>query len=459
MRFDTLPEIPKIWIDFLQCRLSITPAPCGVQALPAHVDALKKRAKKYEDLSRLLLGKSGSVAVVADISPGLFGGPAAQILKCLTAIKVCEELAKHDLAAVPVCWIDAAPTFEFSMQSVKLLDQGAEIHCLQLQKPEGMDLSPGSPLPWNLIAPLLSQIEELGRGTFDSEVLRILRDAFSPGKTFSSACAHLISDLMKEWGMVVVDASVPPFETILTEAFTSVLNQVDGIESLLQKHSEEPAGAGCTGEFPGKAARTILARGLALPVAACIIDPWEVHTYARVLPVFDEIGFLRPLAWPQASATIVDARSRRILERYKLSIEQLYEGAEEAANRIRDAVPHSAPGKLDNLKLEVETRLADLGTLAPAGSKFAKTSDSCRRKIVYQLEKLARNCAAAGQRKEQAARRQLHKACNWLAPDRRAQERELAGIQIPLRYSRAGLRSVYEKLDILTIEHQLIPMD
>jgi hypothetical protein len=56
-------------------------------------------------------------------------------------------------------------------------------------------------------------------------------------------------------------------------------------------------------------------------------------------------------------------------------------------------------------------------------------------------------------------RRQISRTCNALAPNGRIQERELGGIQMLLRYSCAALRPLYEKLDILSREHQLIAMD
>ena len=111
-------------------------------------------------------------------------------------------------------------------------------------------------------------------------------------------------------------------------------------------------------------------------------------------------------------------------------------------------LPNSASEKLESLKLAVE---AQLGALVYAGS--------CKEKIVYQLEKLREHFEAARATKQQALRRQMRKACNFLAPNGRVQDMELAGIQIPLRYSRAGLRSLYGKLDILKFEHQLISMD
>ena len=173
----------------------------------------------------------------------------------------------------------------------------------------------------------------------------------------------------------------------------------------------------------------------------------------------DEAGLPSPVVWPQPSVTITDTRRRRILARYNLSLRQLYSGEEEVAGEIGNTIPNSAAEILNDLKSKVDECILELETLAPSRKRFTKKSALCREKILYQLEKIGRHHADARAKREQTVNRQIHKACNLLAPKRRLQERELAGIQIPLRYSRAGLRSLYEKLDISSNTHQLISMD
>ncbi len=94
----------------------------------------------------------------------MFGGPASHLLKCLTAIKVCRELAKYGVPAVPVCWI--GPLGDSSGLSMRLLEDEGEFHRLGLQH-QKQDFSPADPLPAERVTELLKQIEALGRGGFD----------------------------------------------------------------------------------------------------------------------------------------------------------------------------------------------------------------------------------------------------------------------------------------------------
>ena len=55
-----------------------------------------------------LLRDPHTVAVVTGQQAGLFGGPLFTVVKALTAIRLAEQLrTEHQVAAVPVFWIDA----------------------------------------------------------------------------------------------------------------------------------------------------------------------------------------------------------------------------------------------------------------------------------------------------------------------------------------------------------------
>jgi uncharacterized protein YllA (UPF0747 family) len=451
LRFEELPEIPREWLDFLNSKQPFFPAANEMLVLSERLRAIHHRMAKDETLRTLAnvivsdferapdriqrLLQSSSVAVSAHLQAGLFGGPISQILKCLTAIRICEELSKFKIDAVPVGWLDEAVPSTFPIGSVYLIDKDSEIHCLQIGGSETTGFAPGDPLSRKQVEALLSQIADIDQGAFDMEALDMIREAFVPETTLSSASANLLTALMKEWGMIVLNAATPAVQSILTRARATIRGQTANYDSPLAVQS------------------------LMMPVIACVIDPSEIQACEQMLPFFDEYGLPKPIVWPQCSATILDARSRRILERFKLNLNQLYSGEKEIAGKIRNGMPRSAFEKLISLKSEAAMRMGKMQSLGFPGSEFAKTAGACTEKIVYQLQKLLDNCMDARKRQEQVMIRQIHKLCNSLAPNGRMQERELGGIQIPLRYSCAGLRSLYEKLDIMKFEHQLISMD
>jgi uncharacterized protein YllA (UPF0747 family) len=475
VRYEELPEIPGIWIDFLDSRLSFRPGFEAVKGMESPVDLLSGHRTPPEELSRILLRaradspeaeknmrrlqKSQAGAVIANCCASLLGGPMFQLLKCLTAIKICDELEMRSVPAVPLCWVsNACPGF-YSNWSITLPDHDAEIHHLQLRDFEKSGLSPRDPLPGNEVLGLISQIEEAGGGAFDGETLEALRSVYVSESTVSSASARLISDLMGRWGMIVLDAEAPELEAIMSASVAPVLSRTGSVDSPFRNKIAELDKAGYIGSFDESVALSFIRQNSLLPVLACVLDPMEVYSYAATLPVLEKSGLTVPIAWPQASATLVDARSRRILERYKLDLARLFSGEEEIIKTITSRFPSSAAEKLDSLKLEVERCIAGLKALDIPEHDLRKAAVSHQGRILYQLERLRRLTVAGHERRELAVNRRIRRVCNLLTPSRRLQEREFSGIHIPLRYSRDGLRFLSEKIDIRGREHQLIAMD
>ena len=451
LKFDELPDIPKIWIDFLNAALPILPARSEMHALAEKAELVKKQSIQRGDLSRFfidshsqrsskasenirLLGQPESVVVIASLYTGLFGGVAFQILKCLTAIKVCDELARHAITAVPVAWINSVSSPQPSAFAVNLLDGESELHRLQLEQPAADAYATNVPLTLSQIASPLNQIEAIGRDIYDYEIIELLRSTFRPGTTIARAAGQLFASLMEEWGMLVVDPSSTEMQSILPK-FDS--GQV----------------------VPGDAHKKYPIQSSVLPVIACIIDPDEVASFISAQPFFNRNGLVQPLVWPRASATVMDARSRRMLERYHLELNQLFSGEQAVTGNLMSAMPPAALEKLDSLKAEIGARIDALKTLNSSEKELGRAVDSSREKILFQIDKLAQQFETARKSRSETARRQIHKACNFLAPNGKLQESELAAIQLPLRYSRSILRSLYEKLDILNSEHQIISVD
>lgn len=400
VKFEKLPGIPRTWLDFLESKLPVVPGKIG---------DLVSRAESIRRASGNGLIPAGAIAVVANVYAALFGGPVAQFLKCLTASRLCDELKKENINAVPVCWIQPDPPPGFERLSANLIDDNAEIRSVELA-PEGNIVEAR-------IAGLISEIRDLGHGAYDPATLDLMESTFFPGASISSASARFISELMGNCGIVVVDPA--------------------------SKESQVPA--------PGAAT--------AFPVLAQVLDPHEISSVISMLPEFERAGISAPAYWPSASVTVGDAKSRRTLSRYNLSLVQLYSGDSELLRVILEALPRGAEEKLRAISAETANRMAELKPLLPAGSEVERTAESCTGKILYQIEKLKHHLEASWKAKEQTAGRQIRRAVNMLAPGRELQERKIAGVQIPLSYSREGLRRLYESLEIHKFEHQLIWMD
>jgi ElaB/YqjD/DUF883 family membrane-anchored ribosome-binding protein len=263
-------------------------------------------------------------------------------------------------------------------------------------------VAPSDALSTHEIQAAIRRIDAIGNGSFDASVLQLVEDAFASKISLNAANARLFERLMSKQGFIAIDLSLSEFCSINSEL---------------------------------------------LPELAFISDGQAIEQ--------ERLG----LAWPLASATIVDAPSRRTIEKYGLSIQQFYAGEEQVMKALIEAMPLHISDKLERMKNEANEKIALLQEILSSQKKSAKDVEDFRHKITYQLDKLRTQFDAAAALKEKTARRQVRRACNFLAPHGTRQQDELAWMQIPLKRSLEALSLLQERLDIFTCEHQLISMD
>jgi uncharacterized protein YllA (UPF0747 family) len=456
MRYEDLPGIPNIWIDFANSKLPLLPGPCDL----SRIQAVAEVAGKAPIQNFTMDFDTGSVAVVVNFYASLLGGPVSQILKCLTAIKVCAELKKEGIAASPVCWIHSSPPSGFSPHTLKILDRSSEIHCFELVDDERTQLLQSGALPQRRIAEIVAEIERLGSGGFDKELLELL-SSFKQNENLVSANAQWIALLLKEWGITVIDSGTPAVQNAWNEAHAFASNRQDRIQVVMKKQMADLAVLGYPANPQNSAIPSCLIQSLVIPTAAFVADPLEIYDFAKASPLYEELGIPQPLIWPSCSATMMNSRSRRTLDRYALHFSQLFAGEQNVMELVRNFMKnkYKVPEIFEELKADAEICMMVTGASVSPDKRFPKIQDRCRKRILYQLEKLQRHCTNAAKTNEQTAMRKIHRTCNWLAPNGRLQETELGGIQLPLRYAGAGLRLLYEKLDVRNFEHQIIDMD
>jgi len=371
-----------------------------------------------EDIHTSMVGRPhGSVAVIANFYAGIFGGPLSQLLKCLTAVKVCAEFKKNGVAAVPVCLVrqDAPPGF--SSGEIHLIDRGSKLRCL---KSAGWEKgTPGTGIEGNEAERLFEEIEKIFPDC-DSEVLSALKEAFSPDRNPVSACAHWIKYLLKDFNVNIVEYDI----------FSADQN------------------SGCS-----------VLPNLTLPVTVFVADSAEIAEYGKAPP--EKEGVPRPIVRPCPDVTISNARSLKTLKRYGLDFTRLFEGKESVMAYVRETMKSDISDRLQKLRDEVQAVFDEMEATAFAacGERSRRIRKARTARIIYQIEKIRRHSRDALANKEKAAENRIRKACDFLAPLARRQQDALGGAQIPLSFGLSGLRALFDGLDIATQNHQLIEMN
>jgi len=197
-----------------------------------------------------------------------------------------------------------------------------------------------------------------------------------------------------------------------------------------------------------------------LPIAAHVISEDNAYDFVCSQALRQEMPLPVALAWPRVSATLLDARSRKIMSRYGLTLPELYGGPEAVAGRLMCglAVEENLE-RIDRLQSDLYGQLAELQSLVPKDDRIRVKIDRARGRMLYQVEKAKRRVSEFRGHRQEALARQLARLCGTIAPLGDLQERELAAFQFLLRYSQSVPQTLYEKVDPFLFEHQLISMD
>jgi uncharacterized protein YllA (UPF0747 family) len=386
----------------------------SVGALRVQAGALGAGTRAVENIERL--GEPGAVAVLVRIPASLFGGPLYLLLKCLTAVRLAASLESEGIAAIPVCWVGPRHGSAPELTDVGFIDVEGVLHTLELASADAGSSIDG----------LLARLEALlTPEQLHSDSYAALRRSYAPENSLELATLRLISEMTAEFGIVVADPGDPALRA-------AAANPADDY----------------------------LAMNGSLPVAANVVDAEDVQLMAPLVPRFADLRLPPPLLWPHLSATLVDVRSRKTLDKYEIGLEQLLSGKDSVLRMLeqRDGRQDAAL-RFDRILGGMERSMDELTRLAGADDGLVDTIGEARTKMSYQIDKVRQRYVSSVGSRRAAAARQIERACTLLSPDGGRQERRLGWMHFSLRYSRAVLREIAEKGDVWRFEHQPLNLD
>ncbi len=471
MRLRDLPGFPSLYLDFIEgaapargafaCgpgRDSLlqraahlaqrAPGP-GIRPLPAGKAAgLNGSSAAQDNLRRLAL--PGTLAVVARVAPRLLGGSLSRLFQCLTAIKLAGALESEGHAAVPLAWVSGPASTE---QDVCLLDGESRI----------VHLAAGGHKTYEV---LLNELLGIYRSDIqNTSSYKVVRDTLGAGATPGRGTGLLFSALLAEHGLVVVDGGDADLRASAPAPLGALGNGEIRTHVLSARRRLSDLGYGaCAAEArandPVEAVEDLLLMNSLLPVAAQVVAPAEICGTAALHALFEAARIEEPLTWPVLSATLVDARSRKTLDRYGLELPELFAGRDRLLAKVdEDLGGAPALATFDRLLGEIDSHMHDAGLLVPAGDALREAVSDSQSRMRYQLTKLKERFASSLTVRRDAAGRQLARLCDSLAPEGRRQESRLSAIHFVLRYSRALFDEILRKSDVWDFQHQLISLD
>jgi bacillithiol biosynthesis cysteine-adding enzyme BshC len=459
--------------------------------------------KTLANIERL---RRGALAAVTGQQVGLFGGPLFSIFKALSAVRLAETATAAGVDCVPIFWIATEDHDLAEVNHVSLLTDAGSLERFETTS-HGLEDAPVGTVRFGPeIEALVARAAAL---LGDTEVTAWLREAYRSGETLGSGFAKLFARMFGEWGVIVLDPADPELHALAAPILKAAIERSAELDEALLARGKALESAGYHqqvkvtsattllfevqdgarrvvkrrngGQFvvggktvdavelmdgieahPEKFNPNVLLRPVVqdwlLPTIAYTGGAAEVAYFAQVGVVYEKLlGRVTPVL-PRFSATLVEAKQERILDKYELKLPDLFHGEGKLREMIAArTLPGDVRARIEEAKAAVEK---SVDAVREAMEKLDPTlKDAATRagaKMGYQMSKLEARAARAELRKNEIIARHADGLSAALYPHRSLQEREVAGVSFLARYGGGLLRDLHDKVQPDCHDHQVI---
>lgn len=423
--------------------------------------------------------------------PGLFSGPLYSLYKALTAIKLAEVLESSlERPVLPLFWVASEDHDWAEADHTYLLDRQNELRLFRVPGQEGASGKPLHRIQVNEgLESLVDEFQQALPSTdFSDHFFKLIRDAYSSGSTLPQGFGGVLEGLLEGLPIAFVDAAEPALKRASSAVLLKELEASEEHEALLHRvatHLEmEGYGiqvpileGGVNLFFEGPAGRDRLYRNgsdfrlnradttLSLddikrgfesdrsllspnvllrpvvesslfPTLSYVAGPGELSYFAQLKEYFHCFGIRMPIIHPRHSATLVEAKVGKVLDKFHLAVEGLDRPYHELAAEIaREEIPTEVRRSLGEIRGAV-------GKGSGALSKAAQNIDATLKGPVTHARNAAfaafddaeRKILQAVKRQNEISLSQLEKAQQNLFPKGKPQERILNAFYYLARY-------------------------
>ncbi len=457
-----------------------------------------------------------SVAVVTGQQAGLFTGPLYTIYKALSAVKLAETLTASGLSAVPVFW---AATEDHDFDEVSnIFVNGRAGELVELKYGASgrfAGLPVGSVTIEDSIIELIDQLfESLPETEFSSGLRAGLSDAWREGSGFGDAFIKTLAVLFADLGLVFSDPMHPGIKRLSSPIYVDAIDKSQRIVSGIIDRSGELVKAGYhaqvlveedhipffwldddgrrlalrkvgadrfrvkggTREFtlaelrelaagepqrlsPGVMLRPAVQDWL-LPTICYFGGAAEIAYFAQNSVGYAVLG--RPVTpvLHRQSFTFVEAKQRKVLDKFELTLPQLFDGIEKIRLMLAEKDLASGTARLfADAEEKINTELNRLDQhLSQIDLTVAENLAKRRLKMIYHIAALRKKALLAQLRKDEVTSRQIENLFSALLPNGGLQERSVNVFSFLNKFGPNFIEWLYQAIDLDDRNHRIVDL-
>jgi bacillithiol biosynthesis cysteine-adding enzyme BshC len=358
------------------------------------------------------------------------------------------------------------------------------------------------------IAVALNQLEAvLPQGESRSRLLQDLRECYVPGATWGESFAKFLTRLFGRWGVILLDPldesvhglSAGVYQQAIEKAAELRAGVLQGSHALMQRgyHAQVHVAEDSTlvfvtrggdrlaldqrdGKFlvggseeissselqtliadrPLDFSANVLLRPLVqdslLPTLAYVAGPSELAYLGQARSLYHAFGRPQPVVFLRAAFTLVDSRTDRLMEKYKLELGDVWQGEEILGQKI--AAAGFAEGwseHFDQSERELDQLLTRLqGDIEKLDATLLDTLQHTKEKMKYQMERLRGKLTRAALGRSDLLVRHVQVLSGFLLPHKDLQERRVGGAYFLGRGGYELLEHLLAQVQIHCSDHQ-----
>ena len=497
------PEIRKFFptapdVEHVAAFAKSVPRDRERQARVADVLEKQNRAWGASDatLSNIRRLRDGAFAVVTGQQVGLFGGPLMSLFKAASVLALAGQLQEQGVDCVPVFWMATEDHDLNEVNQALLLTHDFQLAPFTA-KTAGVA---GAPVAHLRFAEGTNDIvAEAAKLLGESLAADYLRQSYVEGETFSNAFAKLYTRIFsgREHGLVFLDPADPELHRIAAPLLLDALRRSAELDQAVLERNNQLHDGGyheqvkVTGEStplfalvdgvrlpvhrangaftiakkavsaeelqkrietaPENFSANVLLRPVLqdywLPTLAYIGGPAEIAYFAQAAVVYEKLlGRITPIL-PRMSATLIEPRIERLLNKYEVELPELFHGE----CQLRDCLAaRSLPAELkqdfEQARQSVEAVMARIGeSLKTLDLTLVEAAGRTASKMHYQVSRLEKRAAQAELRRTDILSRHAAQIENALYPNKSLQEREISGLYF---YANHGPKLIDRLIDL-----------
>jgi bacillithiol biosynthesis cysteine-adding enzyme BshC len=453
-------------------------------------EALKAGEAALSNISRF---EKGAVAVVTGQQVGLFGGPAYAFYKALSAIETARLLTKSGLEAVPVFWMATEDHDLDEVRHVTFFHEGKLVK-FELPAQAGAPTVVGPQKLGPQVAELVRAATVMLGGPAAGDVATLLRASYTPDESYASAFGKLFAALFASHGLIILNPLDARLHRIAEPIYRQAAEDRGELnEALLARNKElERAGFAAQVKVTGKStalfhmgsggreairsngaqfqtdtqswSRQELINAISqspesfspnallrpvvqdylLPTVAYFGGPAEIAYFAQSEVFYAKLLHRQPVFFSRAGFTLVDSKAQRLLEQYKITVEDVWAGPQSVHLKLGSAnIPAKLDAKLAKDSAKIQKLLEQWGEqVMKIDPSLKSTVENAQRKITYQAEKLRQTAGWARDKKSNVLSGHAEFLSNQLYPNKALQSRELNFLPLLARWGWEGLEAL-----------------